>query len=210
MLSPINQERLAQAVEDTSISATVLYRLVTKLNDATDRLSGEAARLCDDQEDIPFSGHEAKQLLRMNSHLAKMARTQKKAIVELESATGQMSLFGNLPMPDQIRMLEEALTDIEDTTSEQKILRVTRLWREADASGLDILSREMVDDQTFTGQFLQRVLLDGRNPALASGVEKLLKSEKTSLAGIGILHLIGGGSIPALLRQRGYQVEQIY
>lgn len=148
--------------------------------------------------------------LAIDLHLSDFARAQKKSVVELESAAGQMSLFGKLSIADQIRLLEGTLAEIEDKTSEQKVLRLTSMWRDADAAGLDAFSREMAEDKTFSGKFLQRVLLDGRNPALASGLEKLLKSETTSFAGIGILHLIGEGGVPALLRRRGYKVERVY
>ena len=57
---------------------------------------------------------------------------------------------------------------------------------------------------------MQKVLLDGRNPALADGIAKLLSREKHSLAAIGVLHLVGTKSVPDLLRQRGLKVVRVY
>jgi uncharacterized protein YbaP (TraB family) len=154
------------------------------------------------------AGYQA--TLATDLYFSEYAQTEKKSIVELEGAAGQMSLFGKLSMPDQMQLLEDSLNEIEDKTFSAKLARVTRLWREADALGLNALSRELADDQTFSGKFMQRELLEKRNPAMVRGVEKLLKSEKKSVAGVGILHLVGDGSIPQLLRRRGYAVERIY
>jgi uncharacterized protein YbaP (TraB family) len=52
--------------------------------------------------------------------------------------------------------------------------------------------------------------LDERNPGLADGIMKLLKTETNSFAAIGVLHLVGGTSVPELLRLRGMKVEKIY
>lgn len=84
------------------------------------------------------------------------------------------------------------------------------LWRNGDLIGLEKLLKETTSDDTFTGKFIQRALLDGRNPALANAVEKLLSSGKTTFAGIGMLHLVGDASVPTLLRQRGYVVQRTY
>jgi uncharacterized protein YbaP (TraB family) len=38
----------------------------------------------------------------------------------------------------------------------------------------------------------------------------LMGRENNSIAAIGILHLLGKGSVPELLRKRGLSVERIY
>lgn len=148
--------------------------------------------------------------LAVDVYLSDFARAQKKPVVELESARDQLALFDALPLSDQIRFLEETVTEIEDRSALKKMTRLTRLWREADRAGLERLAEELTHDRSFSGQFFQRALLDGRNPGLADGMEKLLASERDAFAGIGILHLTGAGSVPALLRRRGYLVERIY
>ncbi len=57
---------------------------------------------------------------------------------------------------------------------------------------------------------MQQVLLARRNPAMAHKIELLLKSERASFVGVGLLHLVGEAGLPSLLRQRGYQVEKLY
>jgi uncharacterized protein YbaP (TraB family) len=72
------------------------------------------------------------------------------------------------------------------------------------------MAEELAADPTYSGRFFQEVLLEQRNPGLASGIEKLLKTEKQSFAGIGLFHLVGKHSVPEILTQRGYRVERIY
>ena len=49
-----------------------------------------------------------------------------------------------------------------------------------------------------------------RRETLADGIANLLKQEKSSLAAIGVLHLVGQQSVPDLLRKKGLKVERIY
>lgn len=148
--------------------------------------------------------------LAVDAYLSGFAQAQKKPLVELETAQDQLALFGKLSRGDQIRFLEDTMTEIENSVEAKKIAQLASLWRNADVAGLDRLALELARDPTFSGKFFQRTMLDGRNPALANGIEKLLVSEKNAFAGIGILHLVGAGSVPALLRQRGYTVQRIY
>lgn len=157
-----------------------------------------------------FSAHGYQSGLAVDAYLSGFAQAQKKPLVELETAQDQLALFGKLSLDDQIRFLEETMAGIENNTEAKKIAQLTSLWRDADGAGLDKLAVELAEDPTFSGKFFKRAMLDGRNPALANGMEKLLDSEKNAFAGIGILHLVGTGSVPALLRQRGYTVERIY
>jgi uncharacterized protein YbaP (TraB family) len=148
--------------------------------------------------------------LAVDAHLSKLAHAQHKPIVELESAAGQIGLFGKLPVADQVRMLQDDLLRFDDEEQKQLAEAIVNTWRSADQAGLEGLAHQMAADQSFSGQFFQRELLDGRNPGLADGMMTLLKSEKTSFAAIGILHLVGDGSVPAILRQRGVSVERVY
>ena len=54
-----------------------------------------------------------------------------------------------------------------------------------------------------------RRLLDDRNPALAESIDALHGGGKQVFAAVGSLHMIGPKGLPALLAQRGYQVERI-
>jgi uncharacterized protein YbaP (TraB family) len=57
---------------------------------------------------------------------------------------------------------------------------------------------------------MERTLLGKRNPEMAASIESIMKADRTAFVGVGLLHLLGEQGVPELLRQRGYQVEQVY
>jgi uncharacterized protein YbaP (TraB family) len=83
-------------------------------------------------------------------------------------------------------------------------------WRNADQAGLDAIAAQVESDETFSGRFMRKVLLDGRNGAMADKLLLLLEREDKAVAAIGVLHLLGKHSVPALMRARGMTVERVY
>ena len=108
------------------------------------------------------------------------------------------------------RFLQETIAGIEDKEQARQAREIAEAWRHADIKALDALAAQAERDDSFSGRFVQKVLLDGRNPALADSIVRLMARENNSVAAIGVLHLIGKGSVPELLRQRGMTVERIY
>lgn len=153
-------------------------------------------------------GYDAAQAV--DAHLAKQAHDRGQKVIELESPEGQMGLFGNLSPAEQLLFLQETIAGIEDKEQARQAREIAEAWRNADIKALDALAAQAERDDTFSGRFVQKVLLDGRNPALADSMAKLMARENNSVAAIGVLHLIGKGSVPELLRQRGMTVERIY
>jgi uncharacterized protein YbaP (TraB family) len=148
--------------------------------------------------------------LAVDAHLSKQAHAAGQKIVELESADSQMALFDQMTPADQLLFLQEAIAGIEDKEQAYQAQEIAQAWKRADVKALDALALKAEQDETFSGRFVQKVLLDGRNPALADGMVKLMGRENNSIAAVGILHLIGKGSVPELLRKRGLSVERIY
>ena len=157
-----------------------------------------------------FSAQGYDAALAVDGYLSRQAHARGQKIVELESADSQMALFDKMSAADQLKFLEEAIAGIEDKEQANQAREIADAWRKADVAGLDALAAKAAQDDSFSGRFVQKVLLDGRNPALADGMVKLMARENNSLAAIGILHLIGNGSVPELLRKRGLKVERIY
>ncbi len=148
--------------------------------------------------------------LAVDGWLASQAHARGQAIVELESVESQMALFDQMSKAEQVRFLEESIDGIEDHEQAAQAREIAQAWRNADVAALDALARKAAQDQTFSGRFVQKVLLDGRNPALAVNIAKVLARENNSVAAIGVLHLVGVNSVPELLRKRGLAVERIY
>jgi uncharacterized protein YbaP (TraB family) len=148
--------------------------------------------------------------LAVDAHLSKQAHAAGQKIIELESADSQMALFDQMTAAEQLVFLQEAIAGIEDKEQAYQAQEIAQAWKNADVKALDALALKAEQDETFSGRFVQKVLLDGRNPALADGMVKLMGRENNSVAAVGILHLLGKGSVPELLRKRGLNVERIY
>lgn len=153
-------------------------------------------------------GYEAS--MAVDAHLAQQAHGAGQKIVELESADSQMALFDKMTPAEQLQFLQETIASIEDKDQANQAREIAEAWRHADSKALDELAQKAEDDDTFSGRFVQKVLLEGRNPTLADGMVKLMARENNSVAAIGILHLVGKYSVPELLRKRGLSVERIY
>jgi uncharacterized protein YbaP (TraB family) len=153
-------------------------------------------------------GYEAS--LAVDAHLAQQAHDAGQKIVELESADGQMALFDKMTASEQLVFLQEAIEGIEDKEQADQAREIAEAWRNADGKALEALALKAEQDTSFSGRFMQKVLLDGRNPTLADGMVKLMARENNSVAAIGVLHLVGKASVPELLRKRGLSVERIY
>jgi len=148
--------------------------------------------------------------LAVEMWLSQGARARKQKIVELESVESQMSLFGRMSTADQALFLQETIDAIESSGQAGDARAIASAWASADQAALDRIADKTAADDTFSGRFVSRVLLDERNPLLADGIVKLLAREKLSVAAIGVLHLVGKNSVPELLRRKGLRVERVY
>lgn len=153
-------------------------------------------------------GYQAE--LAVDAWLAQQAHERGLKVVELESVAGQMALFGRMPPAEQALFLRESIDAIEDKEQAADARAILQAWMQADQPALERIAAQTAADTTYSGRFVSQVLLAGRNPALADGIVKLLKTERRSVAAIGVLHLVGTGSVPELLRGRGLRVERIY
>ena len=82
---------------------------------------------------------------------------------------------------------------------------MVKIWRRGDADSLTAMLRR--DSAEFPA-FNER-LIDARNRAWIPKIEKFIASGKTYFVVVGAGHLGGSGGVPALLRARGYWVEQM-
>jgi uncharacterized protein YbaP (TraB family) len=148
--------------------------------------------------------------LSSDAWLARQARANDTRIVELESLDRQLSLLDRLPVPDRWRFLDEIIGTIESGAQRNEARLMVQAWSTADRDALDAIVTRCDADASVSGRFVNRVLLRERNAGLAEGLLNLLRQEKKTFAAIGVLHLLGQGSVPALLQERGVSVERIY
>ena len=147
--------------------------------------------------------------LGVEGYLLNNAAQQKKPLQELETADYQLGLFGAMDDAQQEAYLLENIADIESGAALRKSAGLVEAWSVADAGRIATLTRELTSGDTVSARFMDRTLLGKRNPEMAAGIEAIMR-KGDAFIGIGLLHLVGDKGVPALLRQHGYQVEQVY
>jgi uncharacterized protein YbaP (TraB family) len=157
-----------------------------------------------------FSAQGYQAGLAVDLHMAGLARAAKVKVVELESLEAQMALFDRFSDAEQWRYLDESLAQIESGKQYAEVRQVVDAWRTADQAALEAIAARVENDSSFSGRFVQKVLLDGRNGALADKLLQLLAKEENTVAAIGVLHLVGKQSVPVLMRAKGVTVERVY
>lgn len=142
--------------------------------------------------------------------LLSLADKQAKDVHELESAEYQMSLFDSMPDAMQEQYLRENLAELGDGNALKKAQALIDAWANANGEAVEAFMRESLGEKSASSEFTHRVLLEKRNPEMASKIEALLRNEETTFVGVGLLHMVGETGVPTLLRQRGYEVEKLY
>jgi uncharacterized protein YbaP (TraB family) len=142
--------------------------------------------------------------------LAAFANAHAKPIASLESADFQLSLFDRMGDAEQEQYLRETLAEIDSGEMITKTRELFDAWKNADNATLNGFLKELSKDDTLSAKFTKTDILDKRNPTMADGIERLMKTNRSIFVGVGLLHLLGGQGLPELLRRRGYEVQRIY
>jgi uncharacterized protein YbaP (TraB family) len=148
--------------------------------------------------------------LGVDAHLAQLARGGKTRIAELESAQFQAALLNSLPDDEQWRLLEETLEHMASGRQLREAREMFDAYARADRQALDALAHRIETDDSMSGKFLRDVVLNERNGPMADKIAALLARENNAVVAVGLLHLLGQGGLPELLRKRGIKVERIY
>jgi uncharacterized protein YbaP (TraB family) len=140
--------------------------------------------------------------LGVEGYLARRATANHKPISGLESAREHAQVFSGLNDQEAEAILLLTFIPQKSGGSESAL---TTTWRQGDADRLTRLTKEGYADYP---AFAER-LLDARNRNWIPKIERDLQSGKISFVVVGAAHLGGPTGVVALLRQCGYQVEQL-
>lgn len=196
-LSPAFKHRLNKALEKAGIEASSVAHYKPWLVATVLAIAEYAAQ-----------GYRSD--LSVDAHLAHIAKANKVPIISLETPSSQMGLFNRLSEPEQMLFLEESIAMIESGKQHAEVRQIGEAWRTADKRALDAIALRAQSDTSISGKFVKAILLDERNIALADKLAGLLQRSDRSVAAIGVLHLIGSNSVPALMKARGLTVERVY
>jgi uncharacterized protein YbaP (TraB family) len=156
---------------------------------------------------LDFQGQGARADLGVEQQLAKAAPPTARREA-FETVAEQIGFFADAPMADQIESLNETLDEIHDDPDEFK--RLAADWARGDVHAIEVealgpMKREAPD-------VYQRLLVD-RNKRFAQRIEALLRdgadgqAQAHILIVVGVGHLVGADSVPALLRKDGFRVQ---
>jgi uncharacterized protein YbaP (TraB family) len=148
--------------------------------------------------------------LSSEAWLAQRARAGNTRVLELESLGRQLSLLDRLDESERWRFLDEMMGTIESGAQRLEARAMVQAWSTADRDALDKIAERCALDGSVSGKFVTQVLLKERNAGLAESLLQLLRQEPKTFAAVGVLHLLGKESVPALLQEKGVQVERIY
>jgi len=119
-----------------------------------------------------------------------------------ETAEQQIGFLSKAPLPDQIASLEETLGELDEGPASYE--RVVTVWMAGDARGL---VREALDPMIKSAPGVYRSLVVARNRHWVDAIMTRLQGGGEAVMVVGVGHLVGPDSVPALLRARGVSVD---
>ena len=148
--------------------------------------------------------------LGLDAHFADRARAEGKPIVELESMTQQMALFGELSSDVQEDMLRLAVSGVVSGDTAAQVAALVKAWSAGDVDGIaHSVLEELADMPPPAAKALRERLYDRRNLAMAEKVAAMLEGSEPHFVAIGAGHLIGPTGLPELLRKQGFAVTRL-
>lgn len=135
-------------------------------------------------------------------HFYGRAASDQKEIGYLEPVDFQLDLLGKMNESDQNAFLGQTLKDLD--VAAQMADDMLKNWEKGDADNLYAILFK-----SFEGYpQIENRLLGRRNIDWVNKIEEMMGEDKNIFIIVGAGHLIGPGSVVALLKENGYQVKQ--
>ena len=135
-------------------------------------------------------------------HFYGRAASDQKEIGYLEPVDFQLDLLGKMNESDQNAFLGQTLKDLD--VAAQMADDMLKNWEKGDADNLYAILFK-----SFEGYpQIENRLLGQRNIDWVKKIEEMMGEDKNIFVIVGAGHLIGPGSVVALLKENGYQVKQ--
>lgn len=142
----------------------------------------------------------------IDKHFLDLAVKENKKIVELESFDSQIRLLQGFSDEDQELFLSYEM--MNQDTMQKEVEELMTAWKSGDAEGMEaLLFKPLRENPDLTPVYEE--LFYKRNALMADKVESYLKTKQGYFVVVGSGHLLGEEGIVALLRKKGYKVEQL-
>ena len=140
--------------------------------------------------------------------LASTARELGKPVVSLEAPESQTEALQMPTRAGTVALVQGGLDDLDANRARPLVRRIAKAWVDSDYAELSRYTKWCGCLRTAAERAAMKRLLDDRNPALAEGIDKIHVGGRSVFAAVGSLHLFGPKGLPALLKRRGYKIEQ--
>ena len=141
--------------------------------------------------------------LGLDQHFYDQAKASGKAVQGLETVDYQISRFDTMTMEQQDRMLAETLKELATETA--TVGKLGDAWKAGDVPAIE---RIALADLKSDPAMYQRLLVE-RNNNWMPKIEALFARRGRSLVVVGAAHLVGPDGLLAMLKAKGYTVEQL-
>jgi len=141
--------------------------------------------------------------LGLDKHFYDEAKAAGKPVQGLETAEYQISRFDQMTMEQQDRMLASTLKELD--TEIASVNKLGEAWKAGDAPAIE---RIVLADLKSDPVIYQRLLVD-RNRNWLPKIDALFARQGHALVVVGAAHLIGPDGVIAMLKAKGYTVEQL-
>ena len=142
----------------------------------------------------------------VDRHFLDEARQSHKPIGALEDAGSQLELFNSLSEELQDRLLLSSLVDMEKWADCFDL--INQAWQSGDAAAMQEVITSSVRDYPQLKPLMTK-LLDDRNNAMTTKIERFLQTPKTYFVAVGAGHLVGDQGILSQLQRKNFRVEQL-
>lgn len=143
------------------------------------------------------------QELGLDRHFYNQAQADGKAVQALETIDYQISRFDEMPMELQDHLLAETLKSIDtEKASRTKLLDA---WRTGNSAAVEAI---VLKDLQKEPELYQRLLVE-RNRNWLPKLDALFARKGRAMVVVGAAHLVGPDGVLAMLKAKGYKVEQL-
>ena len=141
--------------------------------------------------------------LGLDKYFYDKAKADGRLIQGLETPEYQVSRLDEMSPEQQDRFLAGTLKDLE--TGPQSVEDLAKAWKAGDAGAIERLA---LDDLRKEQELYQRMILD-RNRNWLPKIEALFNRRGRALVVVGAAHLVGPDGLLAMLKAKGYTIEQL-
>ena len=136
--------------------------------------------------------------------LDKAGKTKdQKRVVEIESAEWQIKLLSGFADDVQGTLLASAMEDMAKLP--EKMKQVREAWLSGDADTVD----KLLSESSRVPEHVKKAMLADRNLHMADVADQFLKGKEQVFVVVGAAHFVGKDGVVAILKNRGYKLEQV-